>query len=105
MIIGGLAAVAAVVGIAAAGPAHAYPFSGPEGDQDAGAYWVDVSSYLPGWTTAKDQQLAHMICTKFADGYSEGRLVAEVAADDSSSISGIAFVVHAAEWHFCPDYY
>ncbi|WP_165608066.1 DUF732 domain-containing protein [Mycobacterium alsense] len=81
------------------------PFSGPAGDQDASAFWVDVENELPGWSAGKDQQLAQLMCQKLDSGYSEGDLIAEIANGDGSSVGAIRYVVHAAEWHFCPQYY
>jgi hypothetical protein len=36
---------------------------------------------------------------------SEGELIAEIAVGDSAGISGITFVVHAAERRYCPSLY
>ncbi len=80
-------------------------FSGPAGDRDASALWVDVSPILSDWSAAKDAQLAGMICSRLAAGESEGHLAAEVAKGDPSILSDITLVLHAAEWHYCPSYY
>jgi hypothetical protein len=99
------AAVAVSLG---AGVAHADngPFSGPMGDHDASAYWVDVSSVANG-SLSSATGLAYTICSKLADGFSEGRLIAVIAQtpDTTTSVSDARYVVHAAEWHFCPTYY
>jgi hypothetical protein len=94
-------------------PAHAYTatgdtsgaFSGPAGDRDAGAMWTDVHSFLPGWSQTKDATLATTICYRLATGSSEGKITAEVANGDSSEVNAIQYVIHAAEWHYCPEYY
>jgi hypothetical protein len=36
---------------------------------------------------------------------SVGELIAEIADGDSTGISGMTFVVHAAERHLCPSLY
>lgn len=105
-------AAAAAAAVATASTAHAIPigatsstFSGPAGDHDAQAFWVDVSNQLPGWSAAKDVQLALAVCTKLTDGQSEGHLIGDVANGDTTAISAIRYVVHASEWHYCPEYY
>ena len=117
IIIGGLAAAA--LALTTAGTAGAITagsttpaFSGPAGDHDSGAFWVDVHPELNGseWTMAKDTQLAVLICRQLEGGVSEGHLVADVANSDGtptsqSGLNGITYVVHAAEWHFCPSEY
>lgn len=99
----------AVVGLGAAGTASAdsyWPFSGPQGDHSRGAMWVDVQNQLPGWPVPKTETLAQAMCHRMmVDGLSEGELIAEIADGDSAGISGITFVVHAAEWHYCPTLY
>ena len=106
---GALAIGAAVMGANLLGVAHADngngAFSGPEGDRDAGAFWVDVDPVLSGWSVSKDRELANMVCSQLEAGESEGALTAEVAKGDDGGIRGITYVIHAAEWHFCPDQY
>jgi hypothetical protein len=81
------------------------PFSGPMGDHDASAYWVDVSSVANG-SLSSATGLAHIICSKLEQGSSEGDLIAVMAqSTTSNSMSAAKFAVHAAEWHFCPTYY
>lgn len=80
------------------------PFSGPAGDQSASALWVDVAQDAPG-TVAEAEHMAHTICDGLANGTTEGAMVAAVADGDASRISTTRFVIHAAEWHFCPAYY
>ena len=54
----------------------------------------------------KTEALAQAMCHRMmADGLSEGELIAEIADGDSAGISGITFVVHAAEWHYWPSLY
>ena len=79
-------------------------YSGPQGDEDASAFWVDVSGFLNG-TPAEAASLATDICGKLQNGTSEGQLIAAGAEDDQTQISKVKFVVHAAEWHYCPRYY
>jgi hypothetical protein len=93
-----------VVIFAAPAHANAYPFSGPKGDNDAAALWVDISPVVDG-TPTQLRGLAEMICQKLGEGASEGQLIAAGANGDSSKVSRLTLVVHAAEWHFCPTYY
>jgi hypothetical protein len=88
------------------GVAHAdnYPFSGPMGDHDATAYWVDVSDMGIG-SVASAARLANTICTSLEQGKSEGQIIAAGAGGNQSKVDNVTFMVHAAEWHFCPDYY
>jgi len=85
-------------------------FSGPAGDRDADAFWVDAHASLPdNWTPAKAGQAAQMMCSELAN-YSEGHVIADIANSDGKPTSdamlrGITYTVHAAEWHFCPSYY
>jgi hypothetical protein len=90
--------------LSAAAHARAVPFSGPKGDHDAAALWVDISPIVDG-TQAQARELAGLICEKLDEGASEGQLIAAGAKGDSSRVDGLALVVHAAEWHFCPTYY
>jgi hypothetical protein len=80
-------------------------FSGPEGDHDSNAYWVDISGAGMRGTVAQAAGLANTVCTKLEDGFSEGQLIAAGADGDQSKIPIMTRVVHAAEWHFCPSYY
>jgi hypothetical protein len=119
MIIGGLAALATTLGIAAAGAAHADPtysditsnaanngpFSGPMGDHSAEAYWVDMTSIGVGGTVAQAGKLANTICTGLAGGMSEGEEIAAMVNGVSSQVTQATLAVHAAEWHFCPSRY
>jgi Protein of unknown function (DUF732) len=104
-----LAGVVAAISLGA-GVAQAHtdngPFSGPQGDRDASAYWVDVNPFGSGSVTSASR-LANTICSKLADGFSEGRLIAVIAQtpDTTTAVSDATFIVHAAEWHFCPTYY
>jgi hypothetical protein len=118
-IIGGLATVAAAIGIAAAGPAHADPsyigvgsnaanngpFSGPMGDHSADAYWVDMTSIGVTGTVEQAGKLANTVCTGLANGMSEGQEIAAMVSGDSSQVTQATLAVHSAEWHFCPSYY
>ena len=77
-----------------------------KGDQSAAAFWVDVQYFLPdAWSQAQDESMAQLLCSKLKGGESEGELIAEVAKGNASMISNITYVVHAAEWHFCPSSY
>ncbi|BBX23875.1 hypothetical protein MTER_32860 [Mycolicibacter terrae] len=80
------------------------PFSGPAGDGDASAFWVDVSPYARG-TISDAAQLGQTICGALQGGQSEGKVIAEATQGDQSEVLDAEFVVHAAEWHFCPQFY
>jgi hypothetical protein len=106
-----IAGAVLVLGYALAAPAHAYPFSGPEGDHSASAFWVDISQFNRGGkvTVARSGQMAQEICDQLENGKSEGDIVAGVANGedngDTSDVGAYQFIVDAAEWHFCPAYY
>ncbi|BBX44992.1 hypothetical protein GCM10009641_24160 [Mycobacterium cookii] len=103
------ASLAMATGIMGAGLASAGPngaFSGPEGDHDAAAMFVDINYSVKDLTIAQAGQLGADICTWLANGRSEGDIVAgEVSRGAAVSVSDAQYVVHAAEWHFCPDEY
>jgi len=105
------AGIAAAAIVSASATAHAVPvgdtsgtFSGPAGDQDASAYWVDVSGFVKG-SVSDAANLGHTICTALESGQSEGKVIADAAQGNQSNVGGDEYVVHAAEWHFCPDHY
>jgi hypothetical protein len=102
-------ATAAIV--SASATAHAVPvgdtsstFSGPAGDQDASAYWVDVNGFVKG-SASDAANLGRTICSALESGQSEGKVIANAAQGNQSNVSDDEYVVHAAEWHFCPDRY
>jgi hypothetical protein len=105
-----VAITTAVIGSASV-TAHAVPvgdasgtFSGPAGDQDASAFWGDTSAEIKG-SVSDAGSLARTICNALENGESEGKLIANIANGNQANISNDEFVVHAAEWHFCPDHY
>jgi hypothetical protein len=116
LIAGGVLAAGLMVGAAAlvvgAGVAHAAPvgehgpFSGPSGDQSGDAYWVDLQGHtdMTG-SMAEATKLGRWICTSLRSGQSEGQLISSLASGDGTTVNGFTFVVHAAEWHFCPEKY
>jgi hypothetical protein len=79
-------------------------FSGPAGDQDASAFWVDTSSFLKG-NVSQAASLGQTICSALESGESEGKVIANIANGNQANVSDDEFVVHAAEWHYCPDHY
>lgn len=118
LILAALAALTVAAFTVGGHPAHAAPvgdttgaFSGPAGDEDASAFWVDAHAGLPdSWTPAKAGEAAELMCSKLNNGYSEGHLIAEIANTDGTPVSDgalrvITYTVHAAEWHYCPDRY
>jgi hypothetical protein len=86
-------------------------FSGPEGDADGYAYFIDISPYLTGGSPADAAALGRQVCGELADGASEGRLIYAGSAGGKVPISDSTFIIHGAEfihgaeWHFCPSYY
>jgi hypothetical protein len=80
-------------------------FSGPEGDADGYAYLIDISPYLTGGSPADAAALGRQVCGQLADGVSEGRLIYAGSSNGKVSISDSRYIVHGAEWHFCPTYY
>jgi len=116
LIVGGVIAAGLMVGgaglVLGAGIAHAVPvgedgaFSGPSGDQSADAYWVDLSNGTNTTGSVADAaNIGHYICHQLLNGSSEGEIISNMAGGDRSQVSDIRFVVHAAEWHFCPSEY
>jgi hypothetical protein len=102
-----LVTLAGAAAVSFAGVAHADngPFSGPQGDHDVSAYWVDVSSFGSG-SMASAAGLASAICLRLTQGASEGQLIAALAQPPyPTPVPDATFIVHAAEWHFCPTYY
>lgn len=110
--VGSVIALGAAVAIAAAVPAQAHanvhgngPFSGPKGDHDASAYWVDISDVFPSGSVDDARGVATIVCAKLQQGVSEGDLIAAGASGGDMTIGDVRYVVDAAEWHFCPAYY
>ena len=100
-----VAAVALGVGWLALAPiAHADTgaFSGTQGDHDAHAYWVDARGAGLSGTLADAARLANVICMRLGNGESESQLIAG-GAGGKQSIDTATFLIHAAEWHFCPN--
>jgi hypothetical protein len=88
------------------GPNTWAPWSGPMGDHNADAYWMDVSKYGATGGVAAAESMANTICTtlqnpKLQDAY----LIEGMADGNPYKIGGVAMIVHAAEWHYCPQRY
>lgn len=98
-----MAATVIGAGIAKADPNGMSPWTGPMGDHSAPAYWVDISKFADG-TVDDARTLATSICTAL-DNQSEGNLVATMTDGVQHKIDTVTFIVHGAEWHFCPEYY
>ena len=102
---------AATVAIFCVPTAHADPdngaFSGPAGDRDADAMWTDISFMHPPSATEAGG-LATSICRDLEGGMSEGHLIGKLADPSSPPVIPVdeaRLVVHASEWHYCPDKY
>ena len=100
-----IAALAVFAILANVPPAQAFPFSGPQGDDDDSAYYVDIEPFVNGATVAKAGTLGRGICARLSEGHSEGQLIAMMSQLPNGTVSDAKYIVHAAEWHYCPDYY
>jgi Protein of unknown function (DUF732) len=108
-----IAAALATAGLAAIGTGTANAdsngaYSGPRGDHDASALWVDLESLTtapPGYTAAKAGSLARDICSDLEGGKSRGEIIASWTNGDPSTIRTADTILGAITWHFCPDYY
>jgi Protein of unknown function (DUF732) len=85
-------------------------FSGTSGDESGSAFTIDVADVMNGTVTkqtpAKATGLAEAICSKLRSGVDESDLAIALAAPpDPVPVHSAQFVIHAAEWHFCPAYY
>jgi hypothetical protein len=108
------AAVVAVVGmvmgagLAKAAPAYdrhsTAPWSGPMGDENAAAYRADIAREAGG-SVADARALADTICSHLRGGITEDHLVADMAHDQLAKMGDVIYIVHGAEWHFCPEKY
>jgi hypothetical protein len=89
------------------------PFSGPAGDQSDSAYFTDVAPVLLETNaTATDDLIGKVgdfgktVCDKLSQGFSEGELAAALAKPPNPTPLFLGqYVIHSAEWHFCPDRY
>jgi hypothetical protein len=102
---GGIAIMGVALGVARSAPAHASFFSGTEGDHDASAYWIDINTVNVTGTVDKARELGTFICSQLRRGRIESDIIASGSGGDPSNIVQTRFVVHSAEWHFCPEYY
>lgn len=105
-----LFAVPLALSIFGAAGAHADPangaFSGPQGDRNAEAFWSDIVQYFSdGGSVADAAKLGPTLCYNLEQGAPEGEIAADVAHQDSNQLDAATYIVHAAEWHYCPDKY
>jgi hypothetical protein len=113
IIVGGLAAGAVALGIAAAAPANADigfdPGSsmyggGSMGDHDKYAYWNMMDQYGKNLTPETAEYFATQACRALNAGASEGQVVH--IAEQSGMPGYIArLAVRGAEYHYCPSYF
>lgn len=103
-----LAAGAAYAGMTLLGVGFAHadngPFSGPAGDHNAESMWVDVEPFDHSVTVAEAGKYAQTMCESLRSGMSEGQIIA-IGAQKGFTVGDATFLLHAAEWHFCPEYY
>jgi hypothetical protein len=113
MIVGGLAALATALGIAAAVPAQATtgydPGSAPYGggymgDQDAYAYRNLLADLGAGYSAAEAQKFGLTMCNGLASGMSEAQITS-IGVSSGVPAGDARLAVHGAEYHFCPGYY
>jgi len=100
--------IASSYAVAQAAPSDNGAFSGPMGDRNSHALYVD----LQPWTNAApatEEQLAQKICAVLENGASEGEVIYNLeqpgSANDPWPAAKATFVTHASEWHYCPDQY
>jgi hypothetical protein len=86
-------------------PGRYAPWSGPMGDQNANAFWVDLTKYTDvEGGPAQAETLATTICGALHQER-EGTLIDDLADGQQIRVGGVSMLVHAAEWHFCPNKY
>ena len=99
-----LAAVIACAG--GAGVAHAETFSGSQGDNDANALAADEHNAHITGDTGLLSNMAQEVCNALRNGKSESAIIAAAAAGPPPQpLPGTTYMVHASEWHYCPDFY
>jgi hypothetical protein len=74
------------------------------GDHSVWAYQTDIAPEAHG-TLDDARLLADTICSTLRSGTTEGHLIATMAHDDQYNVGDVTYVVHGAEWHFCPEKY
>jgi hypothetical protein len=104
---GAAAAVSLGTGVA---QADSGLFSGSEGDRSGAAFTIDVADIVGGTvtaqTTTKAAEMANAVCSKLGAGVSEPQLIIAIAQPPNPMpVSDARYIIHAAEWHFCPTYY
>lgn len=117
LVVGGAVAAGAMLvvagmvigaGLAKADPAwqpdNTKPWSGPLGDQNIVAFWNDIAREAHG-TVDDARLLADTICSHLRSGTPESHVIAEMAHEDQHNVGNVTYIIHAAEWHFCPEKY
>jgi hypothetical protein len=89
----------------AAPGAHASPFYGHSGDHDQYAMWEDVISFAPDVTAADAGGFAQRVCGMLNAGNTEGYLISSASTQFSVTPTVVRYIIHAAEFHYCPTYY
>jgi hypothetical protein len=103
------ATLAWATAIVLAVPAHADgAFNSYLGDHDAYAFSVDirppgVDPSDPNFVTSASS-LASTTCNSLRNGMSESQAIATMGPSDPSMVQVDTFIVHAAEYHFCPNF-
>jgi hypothetical protein len=94
-----------VGGIATAQPPNPETFNGTQGDHDPHAFWVDARAAGMRGTVDDAQALANTICGQLIGGESEPQVIANSGAEGPEGFDAVTFAIHAAEYHFCPQFY
>jgi hypothetical protein len=87
------------------GQAHAAPFSGPQGDHDQYAMWEDIIDFAPSVTASDAGAFAQRVCGMLNNGNSEGYLVSSASTQYHLDPGDVRYIIHMAEWHYCPEWY
>lgn len=98
--------------VATAGHANAAPvgdvssaFTGSAGDGDQYAMYSDVIDFAPTVTPSVASGFAQRICTMLRDGTSEGQIIYAGSSQFNVDPTAVRYLVHASEWHYCPEMY
>jgi hypothetical protein len=96
----------AILAVMGAGAAKATPtaFNGTLAGHDVKVCWCNIISVV-SWDYADAQNLANVTCGERAKGCGAVKIIRGVTPSLMIKPSDARFVIHAAEWHFCPVWY
>jgi hypothetical protein len=108
--LGGLLVTAAALitsGRANAAPAGdtSVAFSGYSGDRDQYSMWEDAQPFAPSVSATDAGGFGQRVCGLLNAGNSEGRLINVGATQFNVPVDAVRYLIHAAEWHYCPEFY